>query len=81
MIRLLAVYRRRDDRGNVHIKPEKFWLNFYHMCRKSRQLENGYIPIYQILLEWRGKMVSEENNDYIEFEDERDATAFLLRWS
>lgn len=81
MIRFLAVHRWTDDIGIVHVKAEKYWVNFYYIYSKSRRLENGYIPVDQILLEWGGKMVREENNDYVEFDDEQDATAFMLRWS
>lgn len=52
------------------------WLNFYDHWRR-----NDGVRLVTMLEEHGMRLVSENNDLYVEFENAEDATAFILRWS
>jgi hypothetical protein len=65
--------------GNSMSESPKWWQNYYDYHTK-------YYPLtyFSFLLEARGQYLTHCHNlaeDYILFETEEDATAFILRWS
>jgi hypothetical protein len=63
-------------------RPSKLWLNFYNESNGSHHL--GWNRIHNTISKYNGRIVFHGGStmvSHLEFEDEKSAEWFLLRWS
>jgi hypothetical protein len=79
-----GTYHRKGEVS--FIDPTPWWSNIvdhvYDSCTEEMyDMEQSYKVIGEIIESHGGVMVKKERLFEVTFEDEKDATAFLLRWS
>ena len=78
MTKIPVGFIRRDPHG--YMSEDEWWTKFTEI---SFETYRTWKDVEDIITEWGGKYYFNEyaGAEWIEFEDEKMATAFLLRWS
>lgn len=80
VIRLRAITVESTDNW-IDVITEEWWIHFCAVNKIAITIFDFGVTQPPELLEWGGRTVPDDVGGAIEFEDEKQATLFLLRWS